>query len=118
MKVEAGTSDGQKLVAVDVDAIAEPATGRRIRLLRERRKLTQAQLAKAAGVSQSDVSRAESEPGAVRFASLMKLADALGCTLFEFTGQKSIVLRAEDLAHLTARDVAAAAAIPGVELVH
>lgn len=118
MSTSATESGQAALVAVDIDAIARTETGRRIRALREARGLTQAALAKAAGASQSEVSRAESKPGAVRLATLIKLAEALGSSLFEFSGQKPVVLRARDLAHMPVGALAEIAAVPGVQLVN
>ncbi len=47
--------------------------------MRQRRELTQAQLSKAAGVSQSTVAQIESGDKDPSFSTLMKLANALDC---------------------------------------
>ncbi len=110
-------TEGPKLVAVDVDAIADPETGKRVRLLREKGQFTQVALAKAAGVSQSEVSRAEKSPGSVKLSTLMKIAEALGSNLYELSGQRPIVLRASDLEHLTPKEIAELSSTENVQLV-
>ena len=52
--------------------------GLRIRELREARFLTQADLAKQAGVGVVTISRLERDLGTARFATIRKLAAALG----------------------------------------
>ncbi len=59
--------------------------GVRIRRLREERGLTQRALAQAMGISPSYVNQLESNQRPVTAAVLLKLADALGVDLAEFS---------------------------------
>ena len=51
----------------------------RIKYMRQRREMTQAQLSKAAGVSQSTIAQIESGDKDPSFSTLMKLSSALDC---------------------------------------
>ncbi len=53
----------------------------RIKYMRQRRELTQAELAKSAGVSQSTVAQIENGDKDPSFSSLLKISEALDCHL-------------------------------------
>lgn len=59
----------------------------RIRDLRERRKMTQEELGKAVSISRENISRYETGQRTPPADKLIKLADALGCSLDELTGR-------------------------------
>ena len=62
--------------------------GWRLRALRERRLLTQAELAEAASMSRDQVSRIERDEVDPRFSTIRKLAKALGVDPQELTEQE------------------------------
>ena len=62
--------------------------GRKLRALRERRLLTQAELAEAASMSRDQVSRIERDEVDPRFSTIRKLAKALGVDPQELTEQE------------------------------
>lgn len=62
--------------------------GDRLRALRERRGITQEQLAALAGVSQPLISFAESGRRGISHAMLIRLADALRVSVGELSGEK------------------------------
>ena len=62
--------------------------GRRLRALRERSLLTQAELAEAASMSRDQVSRIERDEVDPRFSTIRKLAKALGVDPQELTEQE------------------------------
>ena len=62
--------------------------GRRLRRLRERNLLTQAELAEAASMSRDQVSRIERDEADPRFSTIRKLAKALGVDPQELTEQE------------------------------
>lgn len=65
--------------ATRVDArVAELALARRIRLLREKKKLTQAELAERAGTGQAAIARIESGRSVPKLELLVRIAAALG----------------------------------------
>ena len=53
----------------------------RIKYMRQRRELTQAELAKSAGLSQSTVAQIENGDKDPSFSTLLKIAEALDCHL-------------------------------------
>ncbi|MBB6611794.1 transcriptional regulator [Pontibacter sp. Tf4] len=57
----------------------EKALGKKIKLLREDKKLSQGELGYLAGVSQNQISRLENAKGGVTVYSLISIAAALGC---------------------------------------
>jgi transcriptional regulator with XRE-family HTH domain len=61
--------------------------GDRLKELRERKLLTQAELGAAAGVSRDQVSRIERDEVDPRFSTIRKLARALGVDPSELTGK-------------------------------
>ena len=61
--------------------------GGRLKELRERNLLTQAELGAAAGVSRDQVSRIERDEVDPRFSTIRKLARALGVAPSELTGR-------------------------------
>ena len=62
--------------------------GRRLRALRERNLLTQAELAEAASMSRDQVSRIERDEVDPRFSTIRKLSKALGVDPQELTEQE------------------------------
>jgi len=80
-----GACDNYLLRCKDHVGNGTPAVepGRRIEILRLVRDWTQRQLADAAGVSQTEVSRAESSFHSVKYESLKKICAALGTTIAE-----------------------------------
>lgn len=67
----------------------EAVFGERLRALREERALTQAALARAAGLSQGNLARIENGDRSPTLGSLAKLARALGLTLAELVEPSS-----------------------------
>ncbi len=63
--------------------------GERLRELRERKLMTQAELGKAAGVSRDQVSRIERDEVDPRFSTIRKLAKALGVEPEELIAEAS-----------------------------
>ena len=63
--------------------------GERLRQLRERKLMTQAELGKAAGVSRDQVSRIERDEVDPRFSTIRKLAKALGVEPEELIAEAS-----------------------------
>ena len=61
----------------------------RLRDLRERRQMTQQELGKAAHVARENICRYETGQRKPSADSLIKIADALGCSLDELTGRDS-----------------------------
>ena len=66
-------------------------TGSTIRLLREKRKLTQAELAETIGVSSKTVSKWETAKGLPDISLLRPLAEALGISLIELMKGEQII---------------------------
>lgn len=64
--------------------------GRRFKSLRKRRRLTQAALAKKAGVHRNTVSNTERNPGQVRLELLMKQAAILGRPVWQILKPKKL----------------------------
>ena len=64
--------------------------GPRIRAARERRGWKQRALAKASGLSQSTLHRLESRDRTATIPELIKIADALGTTLGDLTGESPV----------------------------
>lgn len=63
--------------------------GSNIRMLREKRELTQEALAKMVGCSQSNISKYESDSLGIDAAMLLDLARALECTVDELFVMKN-----------------------------
>ncbi len=63
--------------------------GERLKQLRERNLMTQAELGDAAGVSRDQVSRIERDEVDPRFRTIRKLAAALGVEPYELTQRES-----------------------------
>jgi len=66
---------------------ADPALGRAIRRLRERRGLTQEALATHAGMTFGTVSRLESAKSAPAWATVRALAETLECSFSELAAE-------------------------------
>jgi len=80
---------------MNADAIASSAFGKKVKCLRKKKSMTQAQVAKLSGVVQAEVSRVETNPGSVRILTIEKVVAALGYTLERFLKEKHVVLDAE-----------------------
>src|SRR5436853_6128533 len=89
---------------VDVSALRDPLVGHRIRYYRRTRKLSQLSLARAAGLTQTDISRLERTPGSARLEHFIKVCRVLRITIEVLLEQQPELLKLEELQHLRPRD--------------
>lgn len=67
-----------------------PTGLKRLKSLRKARKLTQDQLAVAAGVSRPAIANMEDHRTGCKISTAIRIADALGCTLDELVGRGKV----------------------------
>ncbi len=63
--------------------------GQKIKAMRKKKRMTQMELSKATGISQSSISDIENQTNNPSYATLKLIADALNCSYSELIGESS-----------------------------